>query len=126
MTAFSDFFELKIIDHMLRAQAYTPPATVYGALYTTATTDAGGGTEVTGGSYARQPVSLGAAVAGIATNSASVNFSNMPAVTVTHFGLRDALTAGNLLMHNALTAPVTLTAGQTFTFQVGELQVEVR
>ena len=56
MAEFTDFLENKIIDHMLRNQAYTPPTTVYVALFTTATTDAGGGTEVSGGAYARQAV----------------------------------------------------------------------
>ena len=58
MAEFSNFMENKIIDHMLRNQAYTPPATVYVALYTSDPTDADTGTEVSGGSYARQNAGL--------------------------------------------------------------------
>jgi hypothetical protein len=64
MAEFTDYLENKIIDHMLRNQAYTPPSTVYVALFTTATGDDGSGTEVSGGSYARQAVTLGAASGG--------------------------------------------------------------
>jgi len=49
MASISDYYENKIIDHMLRGQAFTPPSTIYLALYTVAPTDAGGGTEVSGG-----------------------------------------------------------------------------
>ena len=45
MSAFSDYVENKLIDWMLRGQAFTPPATVYVALFTSAPADAGGGTE---------------------------------------------------------------------------------
>ena len=54
MSAATDFLEDKILNHVFRNVAYTAPATVYVGLFTTATTDAGGGTEVTGGGYARQ------------------------------------------------------------------------
>ena len=106
MAEFSDFMENKIIDHMLRNQAYTPPATVYVALYTDDPTDADTGTEVSGGAYARQSVTLSAASGGATSNSADITFPTATADwgTITHVLLRDASTGGNLLMHSALDA----------------------
>ena len=121
MSALSDYLENALLDHALRNVTYTSPATVYVALFTTATTDAGGGTEVTGGSYARQAVTFGAAAAGLCENSAILTFVNMPAVTVTHCAVLDAATAGNFLFHGPLVAPRTTEAGDTLTFAVGAL-----
>lgn len=122
MSAMSDYLESKIRDHVLRNIAYTSPATIYMALYSAAPTDAGGGTEVVGGSYARKVVSFGAgAGAGEATTSAAVDYTNMPAITVTHAGLFDALTVGNLLLWAALPVPKTLNAGETLSFAAGDI-----
>lgn len=121
----SNFLEKKVLDHVLAGVAYTMPVERYVAIYTTATTDAGGGTEVVGGSYARQTSTFAAATSGTGTtsNSSSINFPNMPAVTVTHVAIWDAITGGNLLYHGALTAPQVVAAGNTFTFAIGELDV---
>ena len=51
--ALSDYLENKLIDHVFRGTAYTAPGTVYVALFTSACSDSAGGTEVSGGSYAR-------------------------------------------------------------------------
>jgi hypothetical protein len=125
VAAISDYLENALINAVLRNTAYTSPATVYLALYTTATTDAGGGTEVTGGSYARQAVTFGAPSNGVSTNSAAVSFTGMPAATVTHAGIRDALTGGNLLFHGALTASKTVGAGDTLTFAIGDISASI-
>ena len=58
MTALSDYLEGMVIDWLRNNSPASPPTTLYLALYTTATDDAGGGTEVTGGSYARQTITL--------------------------------------------------------------------
>ena len=127
MAEFTDFMENKIIDHMLRNQAYTPPSTVYVALFTTATTDAGGGTEVSGGSYARQAVTLAAASGGASENSADITFPTATADwgTITHVALMDALTGGNMLMHTPLDASKTVNNGDTFKINAGDLDVTV-
>jgi len=127
MAEFSDYLENKIIDHMLRNQAYTPPATVYLALFTTATSDAGGGTEVSGGAYARQAVSLSAASGGASENSADITFPTATADwgTVTHVALMDALSGGNMLMHTPLDASKTVNNGDTFKISAGDLDVNV-
>lgn len=127
MAEFTDYLENKIIDHMLRNQAYTPPATIYLALFTTATSDAGGGTEVSGGSYARQAVSLSAASGGASENSADITFPTATADwgTVTHVALMDALTGGNMLMHTPLDASKTVNNGDSFKINAGDLDVTV-
>ena len=127
MAEFTDFMENKIIDHMLRNQSYTPPSTVYVALFTTPTTDAGGGTEVSGGSYARQAVTLSAASGGASENSADITFPQATADwgTITHVALMDALTGGNMLMHTALDASKTVNNGDTFKINAGDLDVTV-
>ncbi|MGB5925320.1 MAG: hypothetical protein WBH01_04420 [Dehalococcoidia bacterium] len=127
MAEFTDFMENKIIDHMLRAQAYTPPSTVYVALFTSAPSDAGGGTEVSGGAYARQAVTLDAAAGGASSNSADITFPQATADwgTITHLALMDALTGGNMLMHSPLDASKTVNNGDTFKFNAGDLDVTV-
>lgn len=122
MSAMSDYLENKVLNLVLRATAFTAPATVYLALFTTATTDAGGGTEVAGGSYGRQAVTFTApATPGVTDNSGVISFTNMPAATVTHAALFDASTAGNMLLHAALTASKTVAAGDTITFAAGDI-----
>lgn len=123
MASMTDYLEDKLRDHVLRNVVYTSPATVYLALFTTATTDAGGGTEVSGGSYARQAVAFqaGAAGSGAGDNSAAGTFSNMPAGTVTHAALFDALTGGNMLLHAPLSSPKTPAAGDAISFAVGDI-----
>lgn len=127
MAEFTDFLENKIIDHMLRNQAYTPPSTVYLALFTTAPSDAGGGTEVSGGAYARQAVTLSAASGGASSNSADITFPQATADwgTVTHVALMDALTSGNMLMHTPLDASKTINTGDTFKINAGDLDLTV-
>lgn len=57
MAGKTNVLEGALLNHIFRATAYTAPTTVYVGLFTTAPSDAGtGGTEVTGGSYARASV----------------------------------------------------------------------
>jgi hypothetical protein len=109
----------------LRATSYTAPTTVYVALYTTDPTDADTGTEVTGGSYARTAVTFAAPSGGVTTNSADVTFPTCTLAwgTVTHIGIRDALTAGNLLYHTPLDASKTIDLGDIFKITTGNLSV---
>lgn len=119
----SDFFANKLIDLFFRAQSYTMPSTLYFGLFTAAPTNAGGGTEVTGGAYARQ--SLPATLAGISgtqsagSTSASSGTSGLisnnlvltwptPTAnwgTITHEAVFDAVSSGNMLFWNALDVP---------------------
>lgn len=129
MSAMSDYLENKLVDLTLRGQAFTAPATLYVSLHTTATTDAGGGTEVSGGSYARVAVtanltnfagtqSAGSTTAssgtgGATSNNGTITFPSPTANwgTVSHFGIWDASSGGNLLFHGALTTSKTVNNG---------------
>ena len=121
----SNYLENALINATLRNTAYTSPATVYVALFTTDPTDAGSGTQVSGGSYARVAVTFGAPSNGVTTNSAAVEFPQATANwgTVTHIGLYDALTVGNLLYHTALDASKTIETGDIFKIAIGSLSV---
>ncbi len=129
MAAKTNYLENKIIDWLFRGQAFVPPTTLYFALYTAAPSDTGGGTEVSGGGYARQGVvsslsawagtqSAGSTVAssgagGTTSNNAAVTF---PAPTanwgsVVAVGILDAATGGNLLLYGTLTQAKTVNNG---------------
>lgn len=123
MADLSNYLENALINHVLRNTALTSPTTVYVALYTADPGDADAGTEVSGGSYARQSVSFGAPADGVASNDADVTFPEATANwgTITHVGIRDALTGGNLLFHGALAADKTVNTGDQFIFPTGDL-----
>lgn len=125
MAEFSNYLENKVLDHVLRNTSYTSPTTVYVGLFTTDPTDAGSGTEVSGGSYARQVLSVTTASGGIVTSSADVTFPQATAQwgTVTHLGLLDAITSGNLLMHTALTTSKSIDNGDILKISSGNLTV---
>ena len=125
MAEFSNFLENALINATLRATTYTSPATVYVSLYTTDPTDADSGTEVSGGSYARTAVTMGAPSNGVSTNSADVTFPTATASwgTVTHIGIHDALTSGNLLFHTPLDTSKTIDSGDIFKITTGNLSV---
>jgi len=125
MAEFSNFLENALINATLRATTYTSPATVYVSLYTTDPTDADTGTEVSGGSYARTAVTMGAPSNGVSTNSADVTFPTATGSwgTVTHIGIHDALTTGNLLFHTALDTAKTIDTGDIFKITTGNLSV---
>lgn len=117
------YLKNELYDHVLRGAAYTSPTTVYLALFTSATDDAGGGTAVTGGSYARQSITMGAPTDGVGANTAAITFSNMPTATVTHAAIYDAVSAGNMLMHGALVSSKGVTAGDSLIVAIGDLDI---
>ena len=125
MAEFSNFLEDALINAVLRNTTYTSPATVYVSLYTTDPTDADTGTEVSGGSYARTAVTMGAPSNGVSTNSADVTFPTATGSwgTVSHIGIHDASTAGNLLFHTPLDTAKTIDSGDIFKIETGNLSV---
>jgi len=125
MAEFSNFLENALINAVLRNTTYTSPATVYVSLYTSDPTDADSGTEVSGGSYARTAVTMGAPSNGVSTNSADVTFPTATASwgTVSHIGIHDASTSGNLLFHTPLDTSKTIDSGDIFKIETGNLSV---
>lgn len=143
MAAMSNYLENKIIDWLLRGEAFTPPTGLYVALYTTAPTDAGGGTEVSGGGYSRTNLApsltnwsgtQGAASTTVSTGTSGTTSNNVaidflaPSAswgTVVAFGILDASTAGNLLFYGTLTASQTINSGDTVRFPISTLSVQI-
>jgi len=126
----SNYLENTLLDEVLGGTGYTPAATVYIALYTTAPTDAGGGTEVSGGSYARKSVTNNTtnwpnASGGSKSNGTAITFTTASASwgTVVAFGIFDDPTAGNLLYWGDVSPSKAIGNGDTFEFKVGNLVI---
>jgi hypothetical protein len=128
----SDYLEGKLLDHVLGGTAYSAPATVYVALYTATPSDAGGGAEATGGGYARVAVTNNTtnwpnAVAGVKSNGTALTFpigtsgGVSSGADMTHWGVFDASTNGNLLIWGALTIAKKYLEGDTPSFPAGAL-----
>ena len=129
MAALSDYLENKLIDRIFRGQSYTFPTNLYFGLLTAAPSDSGGGTEVSGGSYARVSVAAsmanfaGTQAAGSTTASSGTSGETSNNVNITfpsptgnwgvisYVGVYDASTSGNLLVWGALTTPKTVNSG---------------
>jgi hypothetical protein len=125
MAEMSNYLENALVNATLRNTSYTSPSTVYLALYTSDPTDADSGSEVSGGSYARQSITFGAPSNGVTTNSAAIEFPQATGSwgTITHVGIRDALTTGNLLYHTPLDVSKTIASGDIFKIAIGSLSV---
>jgi len=125
MAEISNYLENALINGTLRATTFTAPAAVYVSLHTADPTDAGTGTEVSGGSYARQAATFGAPSNGASTTTADITYPQATAGygTVTHIGIFDALTTGNLLYHSPLTTSKTIDTGDIFKITSGSLTV---
>lgn len=129
MSSFSDYLENKLLDHVFGATAYTAPGTLYLALFTSAPSDAGGGTEVTGGSYARASVTNNTtnfpnAASGAKTNANAITFATATADwgTVVAVGIFDAASAGNLIAWGTVTSQ-SVPSGVTASIPAGDLDI---
>ena len=145
MAALSDYLENKLLDALLRGQAFTMPATVYVALDTTVDNDGDSSkVEVSGGSYARVAVASSlanwagtqAAASTVASSGTSATTSNNGVITfptptanwgsITGFAVYDAPTGGNLLFYAALTTPKTVNNGDPApSFAAGTLSLQL-
>jgi len=129
MAAKSAYLAKKNLDHNLRNVAYTPATTWFLALYTSNPTGADSGTEVSGSGYARQAITFVAASgssSGITENVADVTFPQATAdypAPVTHWGIRDASSGGNLLYYGAFTPAKTITLGITPAVAAGAIDL---
>lgn len=126
--AFSDYTESQVLNHLFGSTTFTKPANRYLALFTAAPSDAGGGTEVTGGSYARilaGNFTISGTSPTLATNGSALEFATATANwgTITHVGIFDASTAGNLLAWAPLTTSRTVNLGDVFRFPAGDLDI---
>lgn len=125
MSAFSDYLENELLDHALGTGSYTAPSTVYVGLSTATLGDDNSGTELSGNGYARQSAAFDAAVSGTADNTAAIEFPAATASwgTVSHFGIYDAASSGNLLFHGAFTAAKLIDTGDILKISAGDLDI---
>jgi len=116
-----------LLDSLFRAAAYTAPPAVYVALATSAPTATTPGTEVTGGSYARQQMTCGsAASAGSIANTAALTYTAMPVATVTHVDLYTTSSGTTRrLWYGQLAAPKTTASGDTLSFAIGAITAAI-
>lgn len=125
MAEISNYLENALINGTLRGSTYTAPTTTYLALYTNDPTDADTGTEITGGSYVRQSITFSSPSNGATSNSSAIEFPQATADwgTITHVGIRDAVTSGNLLYHTPLDTSKTISNGDIFKITSTNLSV---
>jgi len=126
MAGFSDYLENKVVGHVFGGSAYTAPSTLYVALYTSAPSDTGGGTEVSGGAYARQTAAFSIS-ADTASNTSAIEYPTATADygTVVAVGVFDASSSGNLLAYGNLTTSKTVSTGDVFRFNAGAIDITV-
>jgi hypothetical protein len=121
MASMSNYLENKLLDHALGTASFTMPTAVYVALFTTDPTDANTGTEVSGPSYARQLLTCDPSASGTTANNTDLIWDAATTAwgTITHGGVYDSLTGGNLLLHGALTVPKIIAIGDVVRFSIG-------
>ena len=140
MSKFSNYTEANIIETTLRGTAFPVPAGTYLAFFTADPTDANttaNAVQVAAWpAYVRQDCAAGGAINtgwaapsdGVTSNAKALTFpanNGAGAVTVTHIGICDASTGGNLLYHAPLTASKTLQVGDVISFAIGSITVTV-
>lgn len=137
----TDYLANKLIDEFFRGQAYAYPANTYPCLFTAAPSNAGGGTEVAGGSYARPAIASSTAAwsgtqsAGSTSASSGTggHISNNNAVSfpapsadwgvIVAEGIKDALTVGNLLFQRGVTPKTISNGGSPPSYAAGKLGI---
>lgn len=125
MSALSDYAENKILDHILGTSAYTFPSQAYLGLSTGSFGEDNSGTELTGNNYSRVAINFDAASGGTTDNTAAVEFAAATGSwgSVSHFGIFDASSSGNLLVHGAFSAAKTIGTGDILKIAAGDLDV---
>lgn len=123
-SSIADYAEAKLVDHVLGTTTFTKPTSVFLSLHT-ANPGETGTNEVAGGSYIRLAITFGAATVGggVATSNLTLDFTSMPAATVTAVGLWDASTVGNFLWGGDLASSKTVNSGDTFRVSSGNVTV---
>jgi hypothetical protein len=129
MAALSDYAENLLMNWMMTTDSVTRPTAWYVALYTAAPSDSGGGTEVSGNGYTRQALTVGTAsgTGGTTSNTSNITFTAAGGDwgTITHIGIHDASSAGNLLWHGAMSASKTIADGDTLQFNTGNIDLTI-
>jgi hypothetical protein len=122
----SNTFETDVLEWLFTNTSVTRPTAWYIGLFTTDPTEAGTGTEVSGGSYVREAATF-SVTGDTATTTGAVEWPTATADwgTITHVGIHDASTAGNLIAYAALTASKTINTDDVFRIPAGELDITI-
>ncbi len=126
MSGKTNYLETNLLNHVLRNTAFSSPTTIYVGLFTVTPDETGGGTEVTGGAYARQSVTFTAPAPDSCSNNADVTFPTATGDwgTVVAFALFDQSSGGNMLYFTTLTASREILTGDQFRFPTNQLVVQ--
>ena len=120
-----DIIENQLLDALVGTSSYTVTTPIKLALVTANGSDSAAGTEVTGGSYARQTIAFDAASGGSIDNNAVINFTGMPSCTVVGIELFDSAGSPKRLAYGPLTASRTITSGDTVQFAAGAITLSL-
>jgi len=126
--SFSNYLEDAVLNHVFGSGSgtYTPASTLYVALFTSAPSDTGGGTEVSGGGYARQTGTFTTS-SGTASNDSAIEYPTATADygTVVAMGIFDASTSGNLLAYGTLTTSKNVSSGDVLRFNASAINISL-
>lgn len=115
--------ENQLLDALVGAASYTVTTPIKLALVTANGSDSAAGTEVTGGSYARQSITWSAAASGEIHNDTTINFTNMPTCTVVGIEVYDSNATPKRLAYGALTASKSVSSGDTLQFAASSISL---
>ena len=120
-----DTIENQLLDALVGTASYSVTTPIKLALMTASGSDSAAGTDVTGGSYARQTISFGSAASGQIANSATINFTSMPAATVVGIEIYDSAGTPKRLAYGTLTASKTTASGDTLQFAASAITLSL-
>jgi hypothetical protein len=120
-----DTIENQLLDALVGTASYSVTTPIKLALMTASGSDSAAGTEVSGGSYARQTISFGSAASGQIANSATINFTSMPAATVVGIEIYDSAGTPKRLAYGTLTASKTTASGDTLQFAASAITLSL-
>lgn len=122
--SFTNDFETRVLQWVFTNGSPTRPTAWYLGLFTAAPGEAGGGTEISGGSYVREAVTF-SVTGDTATNTAAIEWPVATADwgTITHIAVFDASTAGNMIAYASLTASKTIATGDVLRIPANDLDV---
>ena len=125
MSAMSDYLELKFLDHFTGTASTSAPSAVYLGLSTASLNDDNSGTELSGSGYTRKVITFASASSGSIANNSAVEFPTATGSwgTVSHFGIYDASSSGNLLFHGAFSASKAIASGDILKVASGSLTI---
>ena len=100
-------------------------ATPHLALYTNNPGAGDTGTEVSGGSYARQSITFGSITGAAIKNTNTITFAGLPSANITHYGIKNAVSGGNLLVYGTLDSVAAVVSGDQVQFQTNTIEINL-